>query len=53
MSKISRDTKIIALLILFAVFIALAGYGIFVWTEHLKLQQAQKQLQDAARRHRG
>lgn len=49
MSRISRDTKIIALLILFAVFIALAGYGIFVWTEHLKLQQAQKQLQDAAR----
>ncbi|MGM0432531.1 MAG: S1C family serine protease [Spirochaetota bacterium] len=49
MGKISKDTKIIVTSVVLAVVIALAGYGIHTWTEHLKMQQAQQRLQDAAR----
>ncbi|MDA3832286.1 MAG: trypsin-like peptidase domain-containing protein [Spirochaetales bacterium] len=49
MSKVSKDTKIIVLLIVLAVVVSLAGYGIYTWTNHLQVKQAEKQLRDAAK----
>ncbi len=49
MSKSSKDTKRIIGMIFLMLIASLIGYGIYTWTEYLKMREAEKVLQQAAR----
>lgn len=49
MASSSNDTKKILALVFLVIVASLAGFGIYTWTEHLKMRQQEKILQEAAR----